>query len=62
MMRSVRLIGAVDCLLAMLLVRAVTAECQDRPKDFPMRPITIQAGSVAGGSHDIGVRIVADSL
>ena len=62
MMRSVRLAGGLYCLLAMLLAVAGTAECQDRPKDFPTRPITIQVGSVAGGSNDIGVRIVADSL
>jgi tripartite-type tricarboxylate transporter receptor subunit TctC len=62
MMRSVRLLDGVCCLLAMLLAVTGTAECQDRPKDFPLRPITIQVGSVAGGSNDIGVRIVADSL
>lgn len=61
-MRSVRLLDGVCCLLAMLLAVTGTAECQDRPKDFPLRPITIQVGSVAGGSNDIGVRIVADSL
>ena len=62
MMRSTLLTVEVCCLLAMLLAVAVTADGQERPKDFPNRPITIQVGSVAGGSNDIGVRIVADSL
>ena len=31
----------------------------DKPKDFPNRPITIMVGFGAGGSSDVGVRILA---
>jgi tripartite-type tricarboxylate transporter receptor subunit TctC len=34
----------------------------DKPKDFPNRPITIMVGFGAGGSSDVGVRILSEAL
>ncbi len=45
-----------------------TAGAAERPKDspaaitYPNRPITIQVGFGAGGSSDVGVRVLAESL
>jgi tripartite-type tricarboxylate transporter receptor subunit TctC len=38
------------------------AQAADKPKDYPSKPITIQVGFGAGGSSDVGVRILAESL
>jgi tripartite-type tricarboxylate transporter receptor subunit TctC len=37
-------------------------QAADKPKDYPNKPITIQVGFGAGGSSDVGVRILAESL
>jgi tripartite-type tricarboxylate transporter receptor subunit TctC len=34
----------------------------EKPKDFPSRPVTIMVGFGAGGSSDVGVRILAEAL
>jgi len=50
-------------LLAVLLLGlALTAGAAERPKDFPSRPVTIMVGFGAGGSSDVGVRILAEAL
>jgi tripartite-type tricarboxylate transporter receptor subunit TctC len=38
------------------------AQAADKPKDYPNKPVTIQIGFGAGGSSDVGVRILAESL
>ena len=38
------------------------AEAADKPKDYPIKPVTIQVGFGAGGSSDVGVRILAEAL
>ena len=45
--------------LGLFLTQALAA---DKPKDFPNRPVTIQVGFGAGGSSDVGVRILAEAL
>ena len=52
---------AVFCLTLGLAV-AQTAWAAEKPKDYPNRPITIQVGFGAGGSSDVGVRVLAESL
>jgi len=39
-----------------------SAWAAEKPKDYPNRPITIQVGFGAGGSSDVGVRVLAESL
>jgi tripartite-type tricarboxylate transporter receptor subunit TctC len=43
-------------------VAASPAVAADKPKDFPNRPLTIMVGFGAGGSSDVGVRILAEAL
>lgn len=38
------------------------AQAADKPKDYPNKPVTIQIGFGAGGSSDVGVRLLAESL
>ena len=38
------------------------ATAADKPKDYPNRAITIQVGFGAGGSSDVGVRVLAEAL
>ena len=45
--------------LGLFLTQALAA---DKPKDFPTRPVTIQVGFGAGGSSDVGVRVLAEAL
>ena len=45
----------LDCFLTQ-------AQAADKPKDYPNKPVTIQIGFGAGGSSDVGVRILAESL
>jgi tripartite-type tricarboxylate transporter receptor subunit TctC len=56
----------IGCLvLALLLAISVTgsfAAAAEKPKDFPNRPVTIMVGFGAGGSSDVGVRILAEAL
>ncbi len=49
------------CVLAIGWIAAV-ATAADKPKDYPNRPITIMVGFGAGGSSDVGVRILAEAL
>jgi tripartite-type tricarboxylate transporter receptor subunit TctC len=39
-----------------------SAWAAEKPKDYPNRPLTIQVGFGAGGSSDVGVRVLAESL
>ena len=51
--------------LALLLAISVAgnfAAAAEKPKDFPSRPVTIMVGFGAGGSSDVGVRILAEAL
>lgn len=50
---------AVVVLFALVATQAWTA---DKPKDYPNKPVTIQIGFGAGGSSDVGVRLLAESL
>ena len=56
----------VVTLLAIVLTLGLlsrhAASAADKPKDYPGRPITIQVGFGAGGSSDVGVRVLAESL
>jgi tripartite-type tricarboxylate transporter receptor subunit TctC len=38
------------------------AQAADKPKNYPNKPVTIQVGFGAGGSSDVGVRVIADAL
>jgi len=38
------------------------AQAADKPKEYPSKPVTIQVGFGAGGSSDVGERILAESL
>ena len=57
---------SIRCLasgLALVLGLFLTqAQAADKPKDYPNKPVTIQIGFGAGGSSDVGVRILAESL
>ncbi len=58
-------IASWTVVLALLLACAVAvaqATAADKPKDYPARAITIQVGFGAGGSSDVGVRILAEAL
>jgi tripartite-type tricarboxylate transporter receptor subunit TctC len=50
---------AVVVLFALVATQAWAA---DKPKDYPNKPVTIQIGFGAGGSSDVGVRLLAESL
>jgi len=50
------------CLLLSLGLLLTPARAADKPKDYPNKPVTIQIGFGAGGSSDVGVRLLADSL
>jgi tripartite-type tricarboxylate transporter receptor subunit TctC len=41
---------------------SLPAFAADKPKDFPTRPVTVMVGFGAGGSSDVGVRILAEAL
>jgi putative tricarboxylic transport membrane protein len=45
-----------------LTFMASPATAADKPKDYPNRPITVQVGFSAGGSSDVGVRVLAEAL
>jgi tripartite-type tricarboxylate transporter receptor subunit TctC len=57
-----RLSSFVLCLVLIVGLGALQAAAADKPKDFPNRPITIMVGFGAGGSSDVGVRILAEAL
>ena len=48
--------------LTLGLLSRHAASAADKPKDYPSRPVTIQVGFGAGGSSDVGVRVLAESL
>mgnify|MGYP001493714983 FL=1 len=50
---------AVVVLFVLVATQAWAAE---KPKDYPLKPVTIQIGFGAGGSSDVGVRLLAESL
>jgi tripartite-type tricarboxylate transporter receptor subunit TctC len=52
----------VLCLALALGLFMTQAQAADKPKDYPNKPVTIQIGFGAGGSSDVGVRILAESL
>jgi tripartite-type tricarboxylate transporter receptor subunit TctC len=52
----------VLCLVLMVGLGAWQAAGADKPKDFPNRPVTVIVGFGAGGSSDVGVRILAEAL
>jgi tripartite-type tricarboxylate transporter receptor subunit TctC len=52
----------VLCLALVLGLFLTQAPAADKPKDYPNKPVTIQIGFGAGGSSDVGVRILAESL
>jgi tripartite-type tricarboxylate transporter receptor subunit TctC len=54
-------IGIVLVVLAFGLA-ATQALAAEKPKDFPNRPVTIMVGFGAGGSSDVGVRVIAEAL
>lgn len=53
--------GLLSVALAVWL-GATQASAAEKPKDFPSRPVTIMVGFGAGGSSDVGVRILAEAL
>ncbi len=58
----IRRIFALILSVALLLSLAAVARAADKPKDYPSRPVTIMVGFGAGGSSDVGVRILAEAL
>jgi tripartite-type tricarboxylate transporter receptor subunit TctC len=56
------LLSLVAIALALGLLLGQAASAADKPKDYPSRPITIQVGFGAGGSSDVGVRILGEAL
>ena len=60
---SRRRIRFLSVSLVLLVVLFLTqAQAADKPANYPNRPVTIQMGFGAGGSSDVGVRILADAL
>jgi tripartite-type tricarboxylate transporter receptor subunit TctC len=49
-------------LAAILCFCFAQAQAAEKPKDYPNKPVTIQIGFGPGGSSDVGVRILAESL
>ena len=54
--------GIVSLVLTLALAIPHGAAAGEKPKDYPTRPITIMVGFGAGGSSDVGVRILAEAL
>jgi tripartite-type tricarboxylate transporter receptor subunit TctC len=50
------------CLMLSLGLLLTPVGAADKPKDYPNKPVTIQVGFGAGGSSDVGVRLLAESL
>ena len=48
--------------LVIAMAMAGSAGAADKPKDYPTRPVTIMVGFGAGGSSDVGVRILGEAL
>jgi tripartite-type tricarboxylate transporter receptor subunit TctC len=60
MRRKVLVCGVLVAAVTIGLVTQTNAA--EKPKDFPNRPVTIMVGFGAGGSSDVGVRLLAESL
>jgi len=54
--------GILILCLALGSAMAQAASGAEKPKDYPNRPVTIMVGFGAGGSSDIGVRLLGESL
>jgi tripartite-type tricarboxylate transporter receptor subunit TctC len=54
--------GVLILCLALGSALAQAASGAEKPKDYPNRPVTIMVGFGAGGSSDIGVRLLGESL
>lgn len=52
----------VSAVLLTFGLAAAQAVAADKPKDYPNKPVTIQVGFGAGGSSDVGVRVLAEAL
>jgi len=50
------------CLMLAVALTAGPVGAAEKPKDYPTRPVTIMVGFGAGGSSDVGVRILAEAL
>ena len=57
-----RAAGILALSLALGLAAVYAASAAEKPKDYPTRPLTIMVGFGAGGSSDVGVRILAEAL
>ncbi len=55
-------VGIGGVVAALVLAAVQISQAAEKPKDYPNRPITIQVGFGAGGSSDVGVRVLAESL
>jgi putative tricarboxylic transport membrane protein len=53
---------SVTIALAALVATLGTAPAQDKPKDYPTKPVTIMVGFSPGGSSDVGARLLAEAL
>jgi tripartite-type tricarboxylate transporter receptor subunit TctC len=50
------------CLMLVVGFACLQAAAADKPKDYPNKPVTIQVGFGAGGSSDVGARVLAEAL
>jgi tripartite-type tricarboxylate transporter receptor subunit TctC len=57
--RTIRIL--IVC-LAISVALAELAGAAEKPKDYPSRPVTVMVGFGAGGSSDVGVRILGEAL
>lgn len=55
-------IALVILVVALALASGQVAQAAEKPKAYPTRPVTIMVGFGAGGSSDVGVRILAEAL
>jgi len=60
--RVARFTGLVAIALALVMLTSLGVLAAEKPKDYPTRPITIMVGFGAGGSSDVGVRILGEAL
>lgn len=56
-------LGVLLLILGASIALAISqAAAADKPKDYPNRPVTIMVGFGAGGSSDVGVRVLGEAL